>query len=123
MVHGIARYRQARADVAPEKIVLLLLREAVSRLARLEDAGGDSSRWISDLHHVRCILIELSEALDPAAAPELVANLAGLYRFCTNQLIEAGRQRTPESVAPARRVLAQLLEGWESALADPPRAA
>lgn len=123
MVHGIARYRQARAGVSPEQLLLLLLRESVTRLSRVEQLPPNDPGWINDLHHVRAILTELSSALDPEAAPELVATLAALYSWALGELVRAGKERDPEIVRPVRRSLTSLMEGWQEVLSEPPRAA
>lgn len=123
MVHGIARYRQARASVPPEQLLLLLLREAVTRIARVEQLPPDDPAWITDLHHVRAIVMELRGALDPSAAPELVQTLHSLYSWSLEELLHAGNARDPKVLHPIRKTLTSLLEGCQEAFTDPPRAA
>ncbi len=123
MVHGIARYRQARAGVSPEQLLVLLLRESVIRLTRVEQLPPDDPGWITDLHHVRSIVSELASALDADAAPELVSRLSALYSWALAELVRASRDRDPQLLRPVRRTLTRLLEGWEEALSEPPSAA
>ena len=118
---GIARYRQTRAQVSPEHLVLLLLREAVTRLSRLEEVDGSDPRWVAELHHVRAIVLELRDALDPEVpgAAEMVARLSGLYGWCFGELVRAGSEREVAVIRPVRDVLSTLLDGWGQALAQP----
>jgi flagellar biosynthetic protein FliS len=118
---SIARYRAARTQVSNEQLLILLLREAVTRLTRLEESGGDAARWIAELHHVRLIVLELEDALDPTVpgAEQLVARLSGLYSWCMRELIRAGRERDAAVIRPVRVVLTTLLDGWTEAIAQP----
>ena len=117
---SIARYRSVQAHVSQEQLLILLLREAVTRLTRLEEASS-AAQWVADLHHVRAIVLELDHALDPdvPGAGELVARLAGLYRWCLVELIRAGRERDVAVVRPVREALSTLLDGWTQAFAQP----
>lgn len=116
MASGIASYRRAQQDVSPEQLVTLLYRTAVARLARLEGLTEPDEQWVKDIHHVRCILIELRDALDPAVDEALVDKLGDLYAWCLLELVRAGTERHPDVVAPVRKVLEELLEGWTAAL-------
>ncbi|MBX2796574.1 MAG: flagellar protein FliS [Myxococcales bacterium] len=120
MLQGIDRYRQARADVSPEQLVTLLFREAVTRLSKLETLDADDDAWIGDLHHVRSILLELRQALDPSADELLVTRLSELYTWCIDELLKAGKDRRAVTIEPVRKVLESLLEGWVAALSAPP---
>lgn len=112
MASGIASYRRAQQDVSPEQLVLLLLRTAVARLTRLEGLEEPDEQWIKDIHHVRCILIELRDALDPEVDADLVTRLSDLYSWCLLELVRAGSDRRPEVVVPVRKVVEELHEAW-----------
>jgi flagellar protein FliS len=116
---GIGAYRAARKQASPEQLVLLLYREALSRLEGLADAPSDDGRWVSDTHHVRAILLELSDALDPEAAPELCAQLHALYAFCMAELVTAGTERDPARLEPVKKVVRDLHDGWEEVVKRP----
>lgn len=116
MASGIASYRRAQQDVSSEQLVTLLYRTAVSRLSRLEALEEPDESWVKDVHHVRCILIELRDALDPEVDVELVEKLGDLYAWCLLELVKAGTDRRPEIISPVRKVLEELHEGWTAAL-------
>ncbi|MEO0602332.1 MAG: flagellar protein FliS [Myxococcota bacterium] len=118
-MNGIARYKQARSRVEPEQLVLLLLQEAVVRLTRLESTSGNDARWIKDLHHVRAIVLELFDGLDPSVDEAMVTRLANLYQWCIEELIRAGSEREKDVITPVRKVLETLLEAWQHILREP----
>ena len=120
MASGIASYRRAQQDVAPEQLVTLLYRTALTRLARLEGLEAPDASWVRDVHHVRCILIELRDALDPEVDQELVTRLSDLYSWCLLELVRAGTERKTSVIAPVRKVIEQLHEGWLAALNGAP---
>lgn len=112
---GIGAYRAARKQASPEQLVLLLYREAIRRLEGLADVDASDGRWISDTHHVRSILLELSEALDSEEAPELVR----LYDYCIHELVVAGSERDPARLEPVKKVIRDLHDGWEAVVKRP----
>ena len=118
MASGIASYRRAQQDVAPEQLVTLLFRTALARLKRLEGLTEPDDRWVNDVHHVRCILIELRDALDPEVDEALTKRLSDLYGWCLLQLISAGTDRRTELIRPVRQVLDELHEGWVAAVSS-----
>ena len=116
---GIGAYRAARKKASPEQLVLLLYREALRRLEGLADAEPNDPRWVKDTHHVRAIVLELSQALDPEQAPELCAQLKGLYDFCMAELVVIGSERDPARLKPVKKVLRDLHDGWEAVVKRP----
>lgn len=114
-MRGIAAYKQSRVESAsPAQIVMMLFQEAVHRLTRaLATLEEEPTSWRKDLHHVREIYLELLGALDAQAAPEMCAKLSGLYQWCLQELIEAGRTGDPEPIRNVLRVTTTLLEGWQ----------
>jgi len=116
---GIGAYRAARKQASPEQLVLLLYREAIRRLEGLADVDASDGRWISDTHHVRSILLELSEALDREEAPELCEQLVRLYDFCIHELVVAGSERDPARLEPVKKVIRDLHDGWEAVVKRP----
>jgi len=116
---GIGAYRAARKQASPEQLVLLLYREMITRLQGLEGADKEDPRWISDTHHVRAILLELSDALDFEAAPELCKQLHSLYLWSMGEMVKAGREREPEKLLPVIKVVRHLHDGWEEVVKRP----
>ena len=120
MPSGIASYRRAQQDVSPEQLVMLLFRTAVARLRRLEGLEAPDAAWVKDVHHVRCILIELRDALDPQADEALTTKLNDLYTWCLLELVRAGTEREIEVIRPVRRVLEEIHDGWVTVLDHKP---
>ena len=116
---GIGAYRAARKQASPEQLVLMLYREAILRLQGLETAAHDDPRWIKDTHHVRAILLELSDALDFEAAPDLCGQLQRLYLWSMGEMVKAGREHDPALIVPVTQVMRQLHEAWEEVVKRP----
>ena len=114
-MRGIAAYQQNRVESAsPAQIVMMLFQEAVHRLTRaLHTLDSDPVSWRKDIHHTREIYLELFSALDPQAAPEMCANLGGLYQWCISELVEAGRTKDEKRIRDVLKVTTTLLEGWQ----------
>ena len=64
---------------------------------------------------VRSVYLELLDALDPEAAPELVRNLALTYGWVVRRLGELGREHSVEGVDGLLRVSNTLLEAFRHA--------
>lgn len=115
-MRGIEQYQTARKQVDNEQLLLLLFQEAVMRLARVASYENNDPRWITDIHHVRAIVLELRDALDVETSPELCGRLHALYSWCFNELIDAEKSRDTTQVTSVRDVLVKLLEGFQTAV-------
>jgi flagellar biosynthetic protein FliS len=114
-MRGIAAYKQTRiATASPAHLVMMLFQEGVHRLTRAIQTLDDGEAWRKDVIHVREIYLELLNALDFTVAPELCANLARLYRWCIDELVAVGRDRSEPRLRGVLRVTTTLLEGWEN---------
>ena len=116
---GIGAYRAARKNASPEQLVLLLYREALRRLDGLAELDKSDPRWVSDTHHVRAILLELSSALDPGESQELCQQLNSLYDFCISELVTIGSERELSRVDAVKKVIRDLHDGWEAVVRRP----
>jgi flagellin-specific chaperone FliS len=76
---------------------------------------GARIRVAEDFSVVRSIYIELLNALDPEAAPELVKNLAMTYAWVIRRLGELGREHDVEGVNGLIRVSGTMLEAFRHA--------
>lgn len=107
----MSAYRSSHVASAPNSVIVgLLYDEALKRLDRADPAAGRA--FTDDLAHVRAIVVELRNALDPSAAEDMVKRLASIYDFVFHELVLAGRERSRDRVGPVRAVLARLSEGW-----------
>lgn len=122
---GLAAYRSNRVFSAPnEQIVVMLFETAIHRLERAREAmvsghRGARVEWQTDLAHVRTIFLELVNALDTEAAPELARNLGMTYAWVIQRLAEVGRSGRAEEVDVLIRVADTLLGAFRHAAADP----
>ncbi len=117
-MRGIACYQNTRKNSAsPAQIVLMLLQTAVQRLTRASEAGSvGGPTWFKDLHHAREIFLELKNGLNYKAAPALCARLSGLYDWCIQELVRAGREHDTQPVLGVLQATTTLLEGWNTVI-------
>jgi flagellar secretion chaperone FliS len=62
------------------------------------------------------IVLELLYALDRKAGGEIAENLAGLYTYCYQRLVEANIQHDPTKVDECNSILRKLREAWDQAM-------
>lgn len=120
-MHGKAadRYKQVRASTSTPGELLLALYDGLFRFlngAKLCLENQQASRGRELIGKARAILDELSMALNPEVAPELCANLSGLYNFALFKLSEANRSGQTEPIDEVLRVLSPLREAWQLAV-------
>ena len=72
--------------------------------------------FIGDLHRIREIVLELLDALDHEAAPELCETLAPLYQWVRSELVAVGSDRDVSRLRAVRAVMVPLAEGWRVAV-------
>jgi flagellar protein FliS len=111
-------YRRVDLESAPKtQIVERLFDRFLADLATARAAieTSDIHRKAAALDHAMQIVVELKASLDAAAAPELCANLAALYDFVTDQLIEANSKLAVRSLDQATRIMSELGEAFRGA--------
>ena len=111
----IEKYRQERILTAPpEVLVSMLLDRAIIDLdhAIAEAAPLERSLFI---RHAQDVVLELRCALDLSQG-EIARNLDDLYAYVERQCLDAFIGRTPEPLRPARTVLEDLRQGWQTLL-------
>ena len=114
-MRGIAEYQKSRIEAASQQqIMVMLVRTAYRKLIEAEDLFDQPAELTKCLHHVRAILLELNHALDHEVLPELSARLSQLYVWGVRETMAIPGE--PERLVPLQRVIATLLEGWESAV-------
>jgi len=111
-----AVYKSARYESAPPlKLVQLMYEGALRFLDQGEAALGasDVARFQERSLRAQAVVSELRLALDREQAPELADRLDALYRFAEGEILRALADQSPAPLAPAREVLATLLDGWK----------
>lgn len=100
-----------------EKLVVLLYEGALRFMDQsvLQFQQGDGSAG-QTLSRAFAIVSELRTSLDFEKGGKVATDLDRLYVFVQDRLLEATRTRSPERVAEARQVMAQLKEAWDGIL-------
>ena len=100
----------------PVKLVYLLYRGALDSVgaARRYLAAGDIAQRSRQIQKAWDILQELVHSLDRRQAEKLSSQLAALYVYMQQRLIDANIQQADEPLAEVERLLAPLAEAWRS---------
>ena len=86
--------------------------EAVQR-ARKELAAKDVRARSQAISRALGVLGELEAALDHSTGGEISRNLAGLYQYIRQRLVEANLRQIDQPLAEAESLLETLAEGWK----------
>ena len=105
---AIHRYKSVQVTTCSPGELLLLLYGGLFRF--LGEAAGER---IGRSHE---ILGELAASLSASVAPELCANLEGLYLFCMGRIVEANLHQDAARVDDVIRILSHLREAWTTAV-------
>lgn len=117
---GSDQYRTSAATTAsPAQLVLMLYDGALVRVHRAELALAadpvDVTAVNDHLSRAQAIVDELSLTLDRERGGEMAANLASLYTFCRERLIDANVAKSAEPLAAVIDTLTGLRDAWEQA--------
>jgi len=115
------KYEQAQARTASPSELLLALYEGLFRFLRgskicLENQQLVKAREL--LSRSYAILSELYIALDHSQAPQLCEQLAALYSFCMDQVLEGSHHADANKIDDVIRVLTPLREAFVAAVAE-----
>jgi len=101
-----------------EQLVLMLYDGAIrfSEQARERLAAQDLEESHNLLIRAQNILLELLYALDRKTGGAVAENLASLYTYCYNRLVEANVHRTPEKIDESNSILKGLRDAWAQAI-------
>ncbi|MEO8905626.1 MAG: flagellar export chaperone FliS [Polyangiaceae bacterium] len=114
-----ARYTQNRNTTATPGELLLALYDGLFRFLNgakvcIENKQLPRARELLSKSHA--IVSELTIALDHGVAPELCAQLDGLYGFCMDKIQLASRKADLVAIQDVVRVLTPLREAWVAAV-------
>jgi flagellar secretion chaperone FliS len=110
-----ARYTEVRNATSTPGELLLALYDGLFRFlngAKLCIENKQLPRARELISKCHAIISELIIALDHRVAPELCAQLEGLYGFCIDRLQVASRKSDIAAIDDVRRVLTPLREAW-----------
>jgi len=94
------------------ELISMLLERAVSDLDSAIAEGEDLPRS-THIRHAQEIVLELRCCLDLTRG-EIAVNLDSLYEFVDSRCIDAFIERSAEPLIGARKVLADIREGWQA---------
>jgi flagellar secretion chaperone FliS len=114
-----ARYTEIRNATSTPGELLLALYDGLFRFLNgaklcIENKQLPRARELISKSHA--IISELTIALDHDVAPELCAQLEGLYGFCIDRLQVASRKADVRAIDDVKRVLTPLREAWAIAV-------
>jgi flagellar protein FliS len=114
-----ARYTEIRNATSTPGELLLALYDGLFRFLNgaklcIENKQLPRARELISKSHA--IISELTIALDHDVAPELCAQLEGLYGFCIDRLQVASRKSDINAIDEVKRVLTPLREAWAIAV-------
>ena len=101
----------------PMELVRMLYQAAIDsvRDARRHLAAGDIMARSNSISRAQAIVAELNASLDHKAAGEISRNLAALYNYIRQRLMEANFQQKDAPLADAEGLLATLSDAWKQA--------
>jgi len=110
------RYQAVQATTAsPERLMVLLFETALRhmRASAVALEEGRRHEGVKLATKASDIVIELHATLDRSRAPALCDQLAALYRFVCEKLLEAATIGDPQAARDAERVFAPLADAFE----------
>jgi flagellar protein FliS len=123
---AVARYKQVRMTTTTPGELLLALYDGLFRFLNSACVcldRGERARASEFLSKSYAIVSELYIALDHDKAPELCAQLSGLYGFCMDKITFANLRGNRVSIEEVIRVLTPLREAWQIAVPQAAREA
>lgn len=124
-----AQYRtQAVTTASPAQLVAMLYQGALTAVAVAEQAmsgeGPDDPELVHrELVRAQQIVVELTTSLDHEQGGEIAANLAALYDFCWDRLVQANLRKDPSLLPAVRHTLGDLSLAWAEMMQQAPLAA
>ncbi|HYF93326.1 MAG TPA: flagellar export chaperone FliS [Symbiobacteriaceae bacterium] len=117
------QYRQTAIQTAPpEQLVVMLYDGAIRFLEQAKVGMQDGKDMSEPLSRAQDIIVELASSLNRAAG-EVADNLARLYDFWIQWLLQAQIRRDSEKVDEVLGMVRELREAWASIALQQRRAA
>ena len=108
----------------PAQLVLMLFDRALlatarARRASTEGGSGAVETVNRELQRAQDILTELRVALDHDRGGDVAGNLAALYDYCTDELLQANFRKDLSRLDPVDHAIRGLRDAWEQACVQP----
>lgn len=125
MTHVTEAYTQQAATTAsPAQLVLMLYDGALARVAGAEQALHADPVQLDAAHialtKAQAIIRELAVTLDRERGGEVAANLAALYAYVIELLIDANLTKDPAPLSEVTSLVTELRDAWEAACVNRP---
>lgn len=120
---ALNRYKNVQVKTASPGEILVMLYDGLFRFlgeAKTCMETGERTRAAERISRSHQILQQLVTGLNHEIAPELCANLEGVYLFAMREIVQANIQQKPEKLADVLRVLAPLREAWTTVVRGNP---
>jgi flagellar protein FliS len=107
-------------SASPNKLIEMLLQAAIKniKLAQLALENKELAKAHESFIKTQNILVELRTSLDQEQGGEIAADLAALYDYMYQQLIEANVKKVVEPAQEVSKLLTELLESWQTITAS-----
>jgi len=105
---------QAAETAGPAQLVLMLYDGALSAVARARQAH-DLQTINRELLRAQDIVTELSVTLDHERGGPMAGNLAALYQFCLDRLVEANVNKDVDDLDAVSSLLQGVRDAWDEA--------
>jgi flagellar protein FliS len=107
-------FEQMILSASPIELVRLMYQRAIACVADAREhlKAGRIRERAQAINRAYAILMELLTSLDADKAPELAANLRGLYCYMQQRLIDANFQQQDAPLAETGRLLSTLADAW-----------
>jgi len=112
-------YLKTQVQTASREQLILMLYDGAIRFgeqAKERIAGKDWEGAHGLLIRAENIVLELLYALDRKAGGSIADNLASLYNYCYQRLVEANIRHDPAKVDECNSILRKLREAWAQAM-------
>lgn len=103
-------------DATPHQLVAMLLSGALDRVASAKGAifRGETSRKGELVSSAIAIIDNLRASLDHSSGGEISTNLASLYDYMEQRLVQANLASDATQLDEVSLLLAEIKQGWES---------
>ena len=123
-MYGRTAYQQSATQTAsPAQLVLMLYDGALLRIEQAREALEEPRDLMvahTGIVKAQRIIDELELSLDHERGGEIAANLASVYTYLGELLLDANLQKDPVPLADAALVLQPLRDTWEQACVNAP---
>ena len=108
-------------DAGPLELVVMLYQAAIASIgdARRHLHAGDIRERSNAISKASAILSELAQSLDHEKGGIITRNLTELYDYLQRLILKANIEQIEPPLVEAGKLLATLLEGWQSCITVP----